>query len=147
MQWGKAMLAIQNAGADIASSNYWDTELARVGVCYLSFNAGAARLLLPPDLTHQLKCMARATHAVISRGPNSRGRDRLEILFEGTSTSAFSIELTTKVQADQPLTVCDAGKPMRLSVWIREGKQLELPCDFRVVSLIPCLQPWTKDRR
>ena len=141
------MLAIQNAGPEISFSNYWDTELARVGVCYLSFNAGAARLLLPKDLARHLKRMALATHAIISRGPNSRGRDRLEILFEDASATPLSIELTTKVQTDQPLLASDEGKPLRLSVWTREGKQIELPCDFRMVPEIPCLQPWQSDRR
>ena len=40
-------MMIRNAGADIAETDYWHTEHASVGLCYLSGNAGVWRLLVP----------------------------------------------------------------------------------------------------
>jgi len=42
------MITIANDGPDIASTNYWATDHARAGIVYLSGNAGAWRLLMPP---------------------------------------------------------------------------------------------------
>lgn len=41
------MITISNDGQKIVSTNYWDTEHAKRGFLYLSWNAGAGRLLLP----------------------------------------------------------------------------------------------------
>lgn len=41
------MIHIENQGAEIASTNYWDTPHAQRGFCYLSGNAGVWRLLVP----------------------------------------------------------------------------------------------------
>lgn len=41
------MITVQNDGPDIASTNYWESAHAARGLCYLSGNAGALRLLAP----------------------------------------------------------------------------------------------------
>ena len=41
------MIMIGNDGPLIARTNYFETELAKNGYFYLSWNAGAARLLVP----------------------------------------------------------------------------------------------------
>ena len=44
--------SIINRGKDIDSTNYFDTELGKSGGILLSWNAGAARLLMPPQHAH-----------------------------------------------------------------------------------------------
>ena len=41
------MLKIENNGAEIAATNFWNTPMAHAGVVYVSVKAGAFRLLLP----------------------------------------------------------------------------------------------------
>ncbi len=38
-------IEIGNKGTEIVKTNYWQLEPAKKGFCYLSWNAGAARLL------------------------------------------------------------------------------------------------------
>ncbi len=42
------MIEIRNHGPLLLASNYWDDEMSARGLCFLSLNAGAFRLLLPP---------------------------------------------------------------------------------------------------
>lgn len=63
------MLKIENRGQVIASTDYWNSEHAVAGYCYLSWNAGAARLLVPALREQWLKEMSGAKYVVVSRGP------------------------------------------------------------------------------
>jgi hypothetical protein len=44
------VLQIQNAGPEILATTYWQTEHARRGYLYLSFNGGALRVLVPEPI-------------------------------------------------------------------------------------------------
>src|ERR1700744_5802447 len=44
------MITIANDGQNLITTNYWDSEYAKMGLIYLTWNAGAARLLLPDVL-------------------------------------------------------------------------------------------------
>jgi hypothetical protein len=86
-------MQIRNRGQEIIETDYWDTEYNRGGYCFLSWNAGAARLLLSGALEPQLCKMRAATQVIISCGPlavsDTSGRwdtrDALELLFEDGS--------------------------------------------------------------
>jgi hypothetical protein len=41
------LITITNNGPEIEKTNYFDTNCAKEGKLYLSWNAGAARLLIP----------------------------------------------------------------------------------------------------
>jgi hypothetical protein len=41
------LLSICNSGQDISDTNFWDSEIASRGFTFLSWNAGAARLMVP----------------------------------------------------------------------------------------------------
>ena len=62
------MLHLANQGQKIVSTNFWDTEMARRGYAYLSWNAGAARLLLPGALGPAVREMKSAKYVIVSRG-------------------------------------------------------------------------------
>lgn len=53
------MIAIRvtNHGPLLLSSNYWKSELAAAGKLFVSVNAGAIRILLPPQLYGDLADM------------------------------------------------------------------------------------------
>lgn len=137
------MLTITNKGQAIASTNYWDSDHAAAGYCFLSWNAGAARLLLPDSQKLMLPEMRTAKYVIISRGPwmDQGGRDALELLFEDGSDSPFCLHLVAE-QADRMLPEDSQGGGFFFTVWTRGGEKLRLPGKYREVQSIPCLDQW-----
>jgi hypothetical protein len=43
-------ITVENDGQEIVGTNYWNSEYFRRGAVYLSVNAGAFRLLVPPQI-------------------------------------------------------------------------------------------------
>lgn len=138
------MLTITNKGQAIESTNYWDSEHACAGYCFLSWNAGAARLLVPDTRHAFLPEMRTAEYVIVSRGPWPRaGKDEaLELLFEDGSDSPFSIHLGAE-QTDRLLPDTDQGGGFVIVVWTRSGEQMRLPGKYRRVASLPCLDPWS----
>lgn len=134
------MLKIVNDGQDIKSTNYWDSDLAKNDLCYLTWNAGAGRLLLPEMLVSSLKDMASAEYVIVSRGPwpLKNNADSLELLFEDHSKSPYCIHIT----AEQTDRIPEPGEDFVIAIWTSAGKQSTLPGKFRRVTEIPCLLPW-----
>ena len=139
------MLKIDNNGPDIVYTNYWDTEHAQRGYLYLSWNAGAARLLVPDVQIKALPDMRSAAYVIISRGPwrEQGGCDALELLFEDDTDSPFSITLRTE-QTDRLLPETNQGARLVVGVWTRSGKQMEFSGRYRIVASIPSLQSWSE---
>lgn len=75
------MISVVNEGQAIKHTDYWKSEQARAGYLFLSWNAGAARLLLPDASEALLKEMRGAQYVIISKG-EPEGRAPLELLFE-----------------------------------------------------------------
>ncbi len=63
------MIEIHNDGPRLVSTNYWQTEHADRGLCYMSVNAGCWRLLVPPPAEGWLRDIRTADEVVITRGP------------------------------------------------------------------------------
>lgn len=135
------LIEIANNGKDIKETNYWDSRQAQAGYAYLSMNAGALRLLLPPRLESALEEMRTAKEVIVSRGPwaDYGDRDAVEVLFEDMTNEPFLLQLVAE-QVD--MLPSKKRKNLVFSVWTREGKQLELPAKFRKVSRIPYMKPW-----
>lgn len=138
------MLELVNSGQEITSTNYWDSPHAARGYCYLSWNAGAARLLLPDSLSGTLPEMRTASEIIVSRGPwhDHGGRDAIELLFEDGSSVPYCLHIVAE-QTDRLLPEDNQGGGFVVAVWTRSGKKIERPGKYRVVSGIPCLEPWS----
>lgn len=119
------MITIANDGPDIASTNYWDTEHGHAGLVYMSGNAGAWRLLVPPGAAWMLPEMRTATRAYIER--SVRDSRCWDIVFDDGSDSPFSISID-KRQLDRAL----AAGTGPLTVWVPAGKTLSLPLEIRI---------------
>lgn len=74
------MLTIGNRGQAILATNYWGSDHAARGLFFLSWNAGAGRLLVPDSQKHALREMRGAREVLVSRGPwtDQGGRDAEE---------------------------------------------------------------------
>lgn len=144
------VLRIQSHGPLILASNFWEGPAAAAGLCYLSLNAGAFRLLLPASQEGFLGDMRAAKGCAISRAPWPAGRaaDALEVLFDDDTPGPFALHLP--VHPDNldrlPLPV-DVATEWVLSVWTqprrgRPHKALERPCRYRLSPSLPDLRPW-----
>ena len=137
------MLEIRNQGQAITSTNYWDSDHAKAGYFYLSWNAGAARLLIPDNQKVALREMKTAHEVIISRGPwsDQGGRDALELLFEDGSDNPYSLLLVAE-QCDRLIPATDQGGGFVVTAWTRGGVKGRWPGKYRVVPALPCLEPW-----
>jgi hypothetical protein len=147
MDAGSTMLTIENDGAEILATNYWQTEYARRGIIYLSVNARCFRLLLPNAVNRFLADMRTAKEVIVSRGPWPEvGRDdALEMMFEDLSDSPFALHLSRQQIDTMPSSDDDGRTDLKCSVWTSgPTKALELPAKYREVPAIPHMKPWRK---
>lgn len=141
-------LTIDNHGPLIVRTNYWETEYAQRGVLYLSINAGAFRLLVPPGLQNFLSEVRTATEVIVSRGPwpEQRRAEMIEVMFEDGTDSPFSVHFGAE-QIDRLPPASDAGRELIFTAWTaprrgRPHKAYERPAWYRIVPRIP----WMKSR-
>ena len=136
-------MLIQNQGQAIISTDYWDSEHAVKGFFFLSWNAAAARLLVPDCQESALREMRGAREVIISRGPCSfqGGREALELMWEDDSDSPYCI-LVTAEQTDRLTPDTDQEGGFIATAWTREGLQGRWPGRYRVVDSLPCLLAW-----
>ena len=139
------MIFVGNAGQEIASTNYWQTEHAAAGLFYLSWNAGAGRLLVPDVAIAELQEMHGASLVIVSSGPWSAqgGRPAVELLWEDGSDEPYCIHLVEE-QTDRKLPETDQGGKMVIATWTSQGKAAEWPAKYRRVAALPCLDPWVE---
>ena len=135
------MITIENKGPEIVRTNYFDTHQGR-NFYYLSWNAGAMRLLVPDSQLDVIADMRAARYVIATRGPWTAegGRDSIELLFEDKTDSPFCVHMLTE-QVDR-LIVPTGGLPFKVLVYTREGEQLRLKGRYRRADALPCLAPW-----
>jgi hypothetical protein len=137
-------IIIHNQGQAIRSTSYWDSEQAKAGYVYLSWNAGAGRLLIPDRLKPILREMRDAREVLVSRGPwvDQGHRDALELLWEDGSDNPFCLHLVAE-QTDRRLPEEQQGGGFVITAWTRGGLKGRWPGRYRVVERVPCLAPWS----
>jgi hypothetical protein len=137
-------IQISNKGQAIAGTNYFDSTHAARGLFYLTWNAGAGRLLVPDNQKRTLTEMRSAKFVIVSSGPweEQAGVPALELLFEDHSDSPFVLTIPL-AQTDRVLPDTDQGAGFYISVWNRGGQKLRLPGRYRKVESLPCLEEWT----
>jgi hypothetical protein len=138
------MLTIVNDGPEIKETNYFDSEWAKRGALFLSWNDSAARLLVPDAQLDVIQPEIQgAEHIILSRGPlESSGAEALELLWEDNTQHPFVIHISTE-QCDRLIAESHQGSGFVVSVWARDGKIQELPGRHRIVESLPCMKPWT----
>lgn len=138
----------ENDGQNIVRTSYYNTAQAAKGYVHLSINAGAFRLLVPDRIIAEIEEWKTAREVIISRGPwpDENQSDALEILFEDGSDYPYALHIVS-AQVDRMPRDADRDRrdqPPRwiFAVWTRDGKELELPCRYRLVKRLPWLKAW-----
>jgi len=139
------MITIENSGQRVLKTNYWDSDNAKAGYFYLTWNAGAGRLLVPDSQKPAIREMRSGKYVIVSRGPwqDQGGREAIELLFEDESDSPYCLHLVAE-QCDRLIPDTDQGGGFVITVWTRGGEKLRLPGKYRHVEKIPCLEPWSE---
>lgn len=141
------MIAITNHGPLITSTNFWGSDLALAGKVFVSVNAGAIRVLLPPSRYADLSDMRAAKQCVLSRGPwpAAHAEEAVELLWDDGSDEPYSLQLTRE-SFDLLPAEPEPGREWVVSTWTaKDGKPhraLDRRCHWRRVPKIPSLAPW-----
>lgn len=102
------MLAVENNGREIVSTNYWELGTDKF---LFSVNAGALRVLVPAGREGDAREMATGKVAVLSIGKDKRfGYERAHLMFDDGSSSPFAVE-TNLTAFDRLPERRDDGKP------------------------------------
>lgn len=124
------LLEITNDGTEIVKTNYWELPHANHGFCYLTWNAGAGRLLVPEIVygmgpaTEILAEMKTAKFVVVGKRV-IKNMFAIGILFDDESDAPFLIVISVG-QTDRNFNVAnERGKKFPFSVWTQAGKQLQ----------------------
>lgn len=120
------MFTLGNDGQAVTSTDYWDTPHAGRGLCYLSGNAGALRLLVPPAAEAMLAEMRTGKRVVIEPSISEPGC--LDLVFEDGTDAPFFLAIDRK-QIDRAL---EPGRAVPLIVYTRSGEQMRLQATVRV---------------
>jgi len=116
------VLKIGNRGPEIEHTNYWESEHADGGLCYLSANAGTWRLLVPRSSEYMLAEMQTGTSVHIE--PSIQAAQCWDVVFNDGSDAPFALAVDLR-QIDRAL---DPGL-CRLTVWTEAGQQLDFACE------------------
>lgn len=136
------MIKIVNDGPDIEATNYFHTPHARNGFLFVSWNAGALRLLVPDSMLAVLAEMRTGKIAVVTRGLLER-RDALEILFDDETANPYAVHVLME-QCDRIIPDSESGRRILVAAWGRYGKLAEWPGCYRTAEHLPCLDPWVE---
>ena len=147
------MIQLSNHGPLLTATNYWESDLARAGKVFVSINAGAIRVLLPPRLYGALTDMRAAPECVLSRGPwpaavapDNLFGEAVEIMWDDGSDAPYALHLAP-ASFDLLPAEPEPGREWVLAVYVakdgRPHKSLERKCHWRRVERIPCLAPWS----
>lgn len=142
-----SQISIDNHGALIQSTNYWESAVEEAGKMFLSPNAGTIRVLIPRAFRRVINDMRTAKYVICSVGPwpDAGAEKAVELLFEDGTDNPFSLHLTPESCAMIPGEP-DEGQQWLVSVWdCKKGKPhkaLERKGYWRRVAKLPYLKPW-----
>lgn len=130
------ILQFCNSGEDLIDTNYFNTDLARSGYAYLTWNAGVARLLLPESLEQHLPDMLFAYAVAITHTRQSE-REVLQIQFEDGSSAPLVLTIETRM-TDRALE--SVATPLSFIIYTQQGKIERIwQCHFRRSGCLPPL--------
>jgi hypothetical protein len=140
------LLRIENDGAEIIETNFFDSDLAKKGGCYLSTNACAFRLLVPDSRLGFLSDMRTAREVLVTRGawPAMKQSEAMEILFEDDTNEPFMLILGAP-QVERFPTPEDEGRELPFTVWTRGPVKAEtFKAYYRKVNKLPYMKARNK---
>jgi hypothetical protein len=133
------MIVITNDGDKIKWTNYWDHDIAKRGLVFLSFNAGAGRLLLPDDSPGIIALLEdpELSSAILIVGEDSKRKLCLQIAWLGKPSGDHPSVVLDGRLTDRRIPPQDHGRVISLSAWTRNGEIRRWPCTIVIEERIP----------
>ena len=128
-------ILIGNKGQEIVETNFFQTDFSKSNLFYLSWNAGAARLLIPIFDEVTLNEIKTADYVVISRGLLN-GADAFELLFEDHTATPFCIHMEAAM-SDRNLPSSDDGRVLDFIALTHTGEQFKMRGVYCVTDTLP----------
>jgi hypothetical protein len=116
------LIAIGNNVMDISSTNFWETSWAQSGLCFLSWNAGAGRLLVPKQTAKTaMSDMLTAKKIIIDRRSCRPGlrSTHFDVVFDDGSNRPYVLSMSHEMTDRSLGSACN--KPRPFSVWTESG--------------------------
>jgi len=115
-------IIIVNNGTDIVFTDFWETELAQSGLCFLSWNA-VAGMLLVPELTAKttMSDMLEAKGIIIDRRSCQPGLQstHFDVVFDDGSNRPYVLSMAHEMTGRSFGSACNRPRPF--SVWTESG--------------------------
>lgn len=136
------MIITENNGPLLKASNYWDSQMARRGQCFVSINKGTFRLLLPDSLKSIEADIRTGKYVAITLGMHRHtGWMMYEIMFDDGSDSPYSLWINPE-QFERSFSISDAASKDRELIVYSRGCVVvaRFPAYFRESDLLPYLK-------
>ena len=141
-------LTIENDGARIAASNFWDSAVARAGYFTLSLAHGTLRLLVPDiaqaDVTKMFEGVTQVEIKMLPTAAWAECQPCLRLIFAAQRGPTFAFDVGPEALLGSRPGWID-GERLTLAVWTREAGQPhsagELPATVTVNPDLT-LNPW-----
>jgi hypothetical protein len=142
------LIIVENDGPLIRATNFWESDTESNGLCFLSTNARAFRLLLPRQWESELSELSTAKLVVVSK-PRNPSDYMIELMFDDGSPKPYCIHLGPS-QVDRFPSKEDHGRnDLECTVWTQPRRNgphqaLRRPAAFRFVPRLPWAKPWAE---
>lgn len=159
------LITIANDGQMLVDTNYFDSEPAKHGYTYLSWNVGAMRLLVPDHCHHFLEEMKTGKHVTVCYGPfddfespdmakfaaeldalatgeadedmkHGFNGNGFDIVFDDDTDAPFSI-ITHSALSDRIMPASDGHFMMPVHIYTRLGLMMTMQGYYIPVDKIP----------
>ena len=115
------LLTIGNDGQHIRETNYFETENAKAGCFYLSFNAGACRVLMPKNAGFSLAEMQTAKRIEVSL-ELMENRMAYVLVFDDLTATPYCLQ-TTIESSDRKLIRSDHNQPVTVRIYLEDDSE------------------------
>ena len=115
-----------NSEKTVIEPDYWDSEMTKCGVLYVSATADCIRILVPDSQIDMIPLMLEGERITLSRGPCPGGGKApvFEIVFDDYSDSPLSL----LVGSEQWDTLPEPGSEWYIVVYVRNERVLQKRC-------------------
>jgi len=143
---GPSFLASNYRHGRLYSSNFWETDLARCGVFYLSIHADKVCVLVPQQFVREVKREVRTARRVqVDMAPHRPAPGQppfgYRLIFDDGSDNPFFLAVGSG-QFDGVLPASAQGKPLCVELYGRGPKRFaSFAATFRVLGHIAELDP------
>ena len=137
------LLTFGSKGKNLVSTSYFTSDYAKMGLFYLSMNAGGGRLLVPDSAERWLHEILSSDYVILTRG-QWHGEPGYELLFEDNSDEPFMFHLSS-ASFDRLLPESEDGIDLPLLVYVDGGDAPLLitrkATRFRTAPQLPWMKP------